>query len=194
VLFSATKKNSLFFLHGPAESSPELIAFQGIARQSRTYCERSKPGLRRNSNALPWKALVPDFVTMFTAAAECCPYCAGSALVSTLNSCIASGKGSGRIQVVVGIIVSSAIEQISKPAVQAPPATDNLHSWIIAYAGFKFAPAPTVDIPARNTKSVACLPFKGNSSTTLVIDHLPYARGSGLDQPRASLHLNLIAN
>jgi hypothetical protein len=54
--------------------------------------------LRTNSKRSPWKALVPDFVTAFTAALECTPLLAVVELVSSRNSCRASGNGSGRFR------------------------------------------------------------------------------------------------
>jgi hypothetical protein len=55
-----------------------------------------------NSNALPWKLFVPDLVTALTDAPECMPFCAERPLVATLNSCSASGNGSGRFALFCG--------------------------------------------------------------------------------------------
>ncbi len=75
-----------------------------------------------NSNASPWNVFVPDLVTALTAAAEWCPYCAGSALVSTLNSCIASGNGSGRFRLLNGSLCVPPSSRYVIPF-DRPPAT-----------------------------------------------------------------------
>ncbi len=50
---------------------------------------------RAKSNAVPWKAFVPDFVTAFTVPPVDMPYRALRTPVSVLNSWSASGKGIG---------------------------------------------------------------------------------------------------
>ena len=48
--------------------------------------------------------LVPDLVTALTEAPECIPLFAFVELVSTRNSCIASGNGSGRLRLSYGLL------------------------------------------------------------------------------------------
>ena len=52
---------------------------------------------RANSKASPCNALVPDLVTTLTVPPACRPFCAFCELVSTRNSCSASGNGSGML-------------------------------------------------------------------------------------------------
>ena len=63
---------------------------------------------------------MPDFVTALTAPPAWCPYWAGSALVSTLNSCIASGNGIGRLKLVVGSLFVAPSSLNSTPFSNAP--------------------------------------------------------------------------
>ena len=60
--------------------------------------------MTENSNALPLNVLVPDFVTAFTDADACMPFCAESPLVATRNSCSASGNGIGRFTLLCGLL------------------------------------------------------------------------------------------
>src|SRR5262245_26540455 len=86
------KKNSLFLVIGPPIVPPNwlrLIVSRLVAKAFRAL----KIPLRTNSNRLPWNSLVPDFVTRLTVPEDFMPFCADVALVSTLNSCIASGNG-----------------------------------------------------------------------------------------------------
>ena len=50
------------------------------------------------------QALVPDLVTALTEAPEWTPFCADRPLVATLNSCSASGNGSGRFALFCGLL------------------------------------------------------------------------------------------
>jgi hypothetical protein len=59
---------------------------------------------RKNSNALPCSALVPDLVTALTEAPEWTPFCAERPLVATLNSWSASGNGIGRFALFCGLL------------------------------------------------------------------------------------------
>ena len=47
---------------------------------------------------------MPDLVTAFTDAPECRPWLAVVVLVSTRNSCNASGKGRGRFKLSYGLL------------------------------------------------------------------------------------------
>ena len=78
---------------------------------------------RRNSNTFPWKVLVPDLVTAFTDAPECMPACGESALVSTRNSCSASGNGSGRFRLSYGLLCVAPSSRYATPN-DWPPATE----------------------------------------------------------------------
>jgi hypothetical protein len=53
---------------------------------------------RQNSKRSPWNRFVPDLVTALTEAPECMPLLALVELVSTRNSCMASGNGNGRFR------------------------------------------------------------------------------------------------
>ncbi len=61
---------------------------------------------RRYSNTFPWNRFDPDLVTTLTVAPGCVPKRADSALVSTLNSCSASGNGNGRLTLVIVSVLS----------------------------------------------------------------------------------------
>ena len=94
----------------PAQRPAELVAPQPIILPLAVRPHRAN-GLvalnrlsRRNSNTFPEKRLVPDFVTALTEAPECIPFWADRPLVATLNSCSASGKGSGRFTLSCGLL------------------------------------------------------------------------------------------
>ena len=102
---------------------------------------------RRNSKALPWKLLVPDLVTAFTDAAECMPFCAERPLVATLNSCSASGNGSGRLALFCGLLCIAPSRRYATPN-DSPPATEMLTPpcmlRLSAVAVWMAAPASTI--------------------------------------------------
>ena len=78
---------------------------------------------RRNSNALPWNTLVPDFVTAFTEAPAFTPFCAVRPLVATWNSCSASGNGSGMLELFCGSLCMAPSSVYATPK-SWPPATE----------------------------------------------------------------------
>src|SRR5882762_5079664 len=77
----------------------------------------------RNSNASPWRLFVPDFVTTFTLADACTPYCAGRVLDSTLNSCKASGNGNGRFRLLYASLCATP-SKLYAVQFEIPPATE----------------------------------------------------------------------
>src|SRR5437867_8999982 len=94
-----------------------------VSRDGAKQCRALKIPFRRNSNASPWKLFVPDFVTTFTLADACTPYCACSALDSTLNSCSASGKGNGRFRLLYASLCA-APSKLYAVQFAIPPATE----------------------------------------------------------------------
>ena len=55
---------------------------------------------------------MPDLVTALTAAPECIPFCAVSALVSAWNSCKRVGERQRKVQVVARVVVHRAVEHV----------------------------------------------------------------------------------
>ncbi len=114
---------------------------------------------RRNSKALPWSVLVPDFVTALTEAPACIPFCAERPLVATLNSCSASGNGSGRFRLVFGSLCMAPSRRYDTPY-EMPPATEMADPrWPAGLA----LPVWTA-APARSTRSVTLRPWSGSST------------------------------
>jgi hypothetical protein len=89
---------------GPPRVPPNWFRFSPSSRFSPFSSSGANADLalnrrsRRNSKALPWKLLVPDFTTALTDADECMPFSAERPLVATRNSCSASGNGNGRLE------------------------------------------------------------------------------------------------
>ena len=67
---------------------------------------------RANSNRSPWNRFVPAFVATLTVPPALTPFCAFCELVSTRNSCIASGNGSGRLTPSYQLLCMRAVEQV----------------------------------------------------------------------------------
>src|SRR5258707_13162528 len=88
------KKNSLSCTAGPPTVKPKRCWLYGVFTEN-VWVVALKLRSRKNSNTEPWNWLVPDFVSTDTTPAELRPHCAEKLLVSTRNSRIASGFGSG---------------------------------------------------------------------------------------------------
>ena len=116
---------------GTAERAADWLRFRPSSLRlpvaGSIACERDWCALnrwwRKNSKRSPWNRFVPDLVTALTDAPECMPFLAVVALVSTRNSCSASGKRQRQVQVVVRVVVRGAVEQI-RHAEGLPPATE----------------------------------------------------------------------
>src|SRR5262245_15523228 len=70
-----------------------LGSFRGSGCRLRKYSFASKTSLRTYSQALPWKALVPDLVTRLLIDPALLPYCADMFNCNCWNSCTLSWIG-----------------------------------------------------------------------------------------------------
>jgi len=94
-----------------ARGAAELAALYGIAPPAFLSCRREIAIAAETRNASPWKALVPDLVTMLTTPPGCSPYWAVSPVVWTLDSWSGIRKWNGQVDVAEGVVVIAAIQQ-----------------------------------------------------------------------------------
>src|SRR5579864_4168085 len=79
---------------GPPSVAPNWFRLNaGLPPGGVNKLRASKTWLRRNSKALPWRTLVPDFVVTTTCPPDDRPYSAEYIPVCTLNSSILSTEG-----------------------------------------------------------------------------------------------------
>src|SRR5471032_1960347 len=89
----------------PPPVPPNMLRFK-LSRVGAKKLRAFKSPLRRYSNKSPWNAFDPDLVTTFTVAPGWIPKRDDTALVSTLNSCSASGNGNGMLTFDIGSVLS----------------------------------------------------------------------------------------
>src|SRR5256885_2811655 len=104
---------------------------------------------------------LPDFVTALTAPPECWPYWAGTELVSTLNSCRASGKGSGKLKLVYGSLCDAPSNRYVRPLFN-PPATEMIS---VGYPRFVPNVPPPTALPETTINCCTLRALSGNSTT-----------------------------
>src|SRR5665213_1529846 len=118
-----------------------------------------KSPLRRNSNASPWKLLVPDLVTAVILPPAWTPFEAVSALVSTLNSWSASGNGKGTLALSHGLLNTLPSSQNASPK-DCPPLIT--YCCVLGYPPLPATPC-TITAGVNWIMSVATRPLSGNS-------------------------------
>ena len=87
---------------------------------------------RTNSNALPDRRLVPDFVTAFTDAPECMPFCGAQAARGDAEFLQRVREGQRQVQVVVGVVVHRAVERVGDAVRQAAADRDRDAARVVA--------------------------------------------------------------
>ena len=95
---------------GPPTVPPKLL-YRFFGRIGAKKFRASSLSFRKNSNSVPWNALLPDLVTMFTCAPPFRPYSAEYALRSMRTSAMASRSHHGEIVAIERVDIAATIER-----------------------------------------------------------------------------------
>src|ERR1039458_4334400 len=179
----------------PPAVPPNWLRFK-VSRTSVPSVRPLRSPLRRNSKISPWKALAPDLVTMLTTPPGCNPYCAGSPLVCTLNSCTASGNGMGRLTLLKASLLSPPSSRKFTP-LAAPPATETwteppLGPWmfLLTISGIAIQGHVRGGDAGDGQQAGEVAPVERQIHDPLLFDDLGNRRIPGLHHAGARLHLH----